>query len=221
MSEEVVETADGLGGTADELQQLGSATLGESGALPLPPRLRPVWPDAALAAPLFPVQCSPGDNLAIHVAVAHAPGGSALVVDVGGVAERGYWGEVLTTAAQARGLAGLVIDGGVRDVAGLQALRFPVFASLVALPGATKHARGTVGAPLRFAGVAVARGDWVVGDVDGVVIVPGPELGAVLATARARTAKEAGYFEALRGGATTVELLGLDTSVVVVDEGVT
>ncbi len=217
MGEEPSNTAEGLAATSAELLGFGSATLGESGASTLPPRLRPVWAGAALAAPAFPVHCTPGDNLAIHVGVARAPAGSALVVDVGEVAERGYWGEVLTTGAQARGLAGLVIDGGVRDVAALQSLRFPAFSSLVSLPGATKLARGTVGSPIRFAGVPVARADWVVGDVDGVVIVRGADLGTVLAAARARAAKETGFFEALRAGSTTVELLGLDTSVIAVD----
>jgi 4-hydroxy-4-methyl-2-oxoglutarate aldolase len=181
--------------------------------------LRPVWPGAVLAAPVYPVACTPGDNLALHVAVTRAPSGSALVVDVGEVAERGYWGEVLTTAAEARGIAGLVIDGGARDVAALQSHRFPVFSSLVSLPGATKHSRGRVGSPILFAGAPVSTGDWVVGDVDGVVIIGGAQLDAVLAAARARTAKEAGYFDALRAGATTVELLGLDTSAVSVGPG--
>lgn len=197
---------------ASELRMLGAATLGESGALILPSRLRPAWAGAELAAPAFPVRCTPGDNLAIHVGVARAPAGSALVVDVGGVAGRGYWGEVLTTGAEARGLAGLVIDGGVRDVAALEAHAFPVFCSMVALPGATKRERGSVSLPVSVAGVPVRLGDWVVGDVDGVVIVPGAELAAVLGAGRARSQKEEGYFEALRTGATTVELLGLDTT---------
>ncbi len=124
------------------LGELGAATLGESGARPMPARIRPVWPGAALAAPAYPVTCTPGDNLAVHVAVTRAPAGSVLVVDVGDVPDRGYWGEVLTTAAQARGLAGLVIDGGVRDVAALERLAFPVFSRTVALPGATKCNRG-------------------------------------------------------------------------------
>jgi 4-hydroxy-4-methyl-2-oxoglutarate aldolase len=202
---------------AEELQALGSATLAESGAHHLPPRFRSVWPGAALAAPAVPVQCSPGDNLAIHVAAAEAPPGSALVVDVGGVARRGYWGEVLTTMAESRGLVGLVIDGGVRDVAALQSHNFPVFSTTVSLPGATKKFRGTVGAPIRMAGTPVAWGDWVVGDVDGVVIVPGPTLDAVVEAGRARTDKEAGFFEELRAGRTTIELLGLDISSVSVE----
>ena len=200
--------------TVAALAALGSATLGESGGRAADRRLRPAWPGAALAAPAYPVGCTPGDNLAVHVAVTRAPQGSVLVVDVGWVADRGYWGEVLTTAAEAAGLAGLVLDGGVRDVAALEAHAFPVFSSTVALTGATKDKPGTVGAPVRVGGVLVSAGDWVVADVDGVTVVPGAALADVLAAGRAREAKEAGFFEALRAGSTTVELLGLDASLV-------
>ncbi|MHB1518797.1 MAG: RraA family protein [Acidimicrobiales bacterium] len=202
------------GDLVPELLALGSATLGESGAVILPPRIRPVWRGASIAAPVVPVRCSPGDNLAIHVAVATAPPGSALVVDVGDVGERGYWGEVLTTAAQARLLAGLVIDGGVRDVGALESLQFPVFSSTVALRGATKRARGSVGGAVTVAGVVVSEGDWVVGDVDGVVIIARADLDGVMEAARTRSAKEIGYFGSLRSGTTTVELLDLDASLV-------
>jgi 4-hydroxy-4-methyl-2-oxoglutarate aldolase len=203
---------------AATLQRLGSATLGEAGGLPTDRRLKPAWTGAALAAPAYPVRCTPGDNLAVHVAVTTAPAGSVLVVDVGPVPDRGYWGEVLTTAAEAAGLAGLVIDGGVRDVAALEAHRFPVFSSTISLPGARKDQLGTVGAPVTVGGVPVAMGDWVVGDVDGVTVVPEPSLDAVCAAGEAREAKEAGFFAALRGGATTVELLGLDASLITVVE---
>ena len=196
------------------LGELGAATLGESGALPMPPRIRPAWPGATLAAPAYPVTCTPGDNLAVHVAVTRAPAGSVLVVDVGDVADRGYWGEVLTTAAQSRGLGGLIIDGGVRDVAALEKLAFPVFSRTVALPGATKCNRGYVGAAANVAGVPVETGDWVVGDVDGVVVVPGARLAECIAAGRARAAGESEYFAALRGGSTTVELLHLDAALI-------
>jgi len=209
-----VAIANGEEETAAALAALGSATLGESGGRAADRRLRPVWPGAAVAAPAYPVGCTPGDNLAVHVAVTKAPRGSVLVVDVGRVADRGYWGEVLTTAAEAAGLAGLVLDGGVRDVAALESHGFPVFSSTVALTGATKDKPGTVGAPVRVGGVRVAAGDWVVADVDGVTFVAGGVLADVLAAGRAREAKEAGFFEALRAGATTVELLGLDASLV-------
>jgi 4-hydroxy-4-methyl-2-oxoglutarate aldolase len=192
------------------LLSLGAATLGESGARPMRNRVRAAWSGAALAAPVFPVRCTPGDNLAIHVGVARAPTGSALVVDVGSERELGYWGEVLTTAAQAHGLAGLVIDGCVRDVAALASHAFPVFSTGLALPGATKKLPGTIGRSAMVGGTQVDPGDWVVGDADGVVVVPGAALEAVLAAGRARAENEAGYFEALRGGATTIELLDLD-----------
>jgi len=203
---------------AATLQRLGSATLGEAGGLPTDRRLKPAWPGAALAAPAYPVRCTPGDNLAVHVGVTTAPAGSVLVVDVGPVPDRGYWGEVLTTAAEAAGLAGLVIDGGVRDVAALQAHGFPVFSSTISLPGARKDQPGTVGAPVTVGGVSVARGDWIVGDVDGVTVVPAASLEAVCAAGEAREAKEAGFFTALRAGTTTVELLGLDASLITVVE---
>ncbi len=200
--------------TAAALRALGSATLGESGGIPMASRLRPVWSGAALAAPAYPVRCTPGDNLGIHVGVVRAPAGSVLVVDVGRTPARGYWGEVLTTAAQARGLVGLVIDGCVRDVDALAAHGFPVFSTGIALPGATKNLPGTVGAPVVVGGAPVGAGDWLVGDIDGVVVVPAGHLDQVLAAGRERAAKEVGFFAALKDGDTTVQLLGLDATLV-------
>ncbi len=198
------------------LAALGSATLGESGGQCPAHRLAP--PGMAGRRPSRRRRtwrgCTPGDNLAVHVAVTKAPRGSVLVVDVGQVVDRGYWGEVLTTAAEAAGLAGLVLDGGVRDVGALEAHGFPVFSAGIALSGATKDKPGTVGLPVRVGGVEVSAGDWVVADVDGVTFVPRDAVDDVVAAGRAREAKEAGYFTALREGATTVELLGLDASLV-------
>lgn len=198
--------------TQAELLELGAATLGESGGRPMRARIRAAWSGARLAAPAFPVQCTPGDNLAIHVAVAEAPTGYALVVDVGDQPELGYWGEVLTTGAQGRGLAGLVIDGGVRDISALAAHHFPVFSTMIALRGATKDKPGTVGARITVGDVDVEPGDWLVGDSDGVTVVSAAALADVLVAGRARAAKEERYFAALRSGATTIELLDLDGS---------
>jgi 4-hydroxy-4-methyl-2-oxoglutarate aldolase len=199
---------------AQQLSELGAATLGESGARRMRARIRSVWPGAVLAAPAFPVSCTPGDNLAVHVAVSRAPAGSALVVDVGRVPERGYWGEVLTTAAQSRDLVGLVIDGGVRDTAALHEHGFPVFSSTVSLPGATKMFPGTVGLSARVGGVDVRLGDWVVGDGDGVVVIAQDRVNEVLDAGRARANKEAEQFVRLESGSTTVELLGLDVTAI-------
>jgi 4-hydroxy-4-methyl-2-oxoglutarate aldolase len=195
-----------------ELLALGAATVGESGGRPMRARIRAVWPGARLAAPAYPVHCTPGDNLSIHVAAAGAPAGSALVVDVGDEEELGYWGEVLTTAAQSRGIAGLVIDGGVRDTGALEAHGFPVFATTVALPGASKSRPGTVGSPVEVGGVSVAAGDWIVGDRAGVAVVTASAVDDVVRAGRARADKEEAMFAALRQGATTLELLGLDAS---------
>ena len=194
------------------LQELGAATLGESGARAMRARIRAVWPGARIAAPAYPVRCTPGDNLGIHVAVARAQAGDALVVDVGDFRELGYWGEVLTTGAQARGIAGLIIDGGVRDVTEIQAHGFPAFSTMVALRGAAKTRPGTVRAPIQCGGVLVEPGDWVVGDADGVVVVPGATIADVINAGRVRAAKEAAMFRALWEGKTTLELLGLDPS---------
>ena len=132
------------------------------------------------------------------------------MVHVGEERELGYWGEVLTTAAESCGLAGLVIDGCVRDVAALEAHRFPVFSTGLALRGATKNRPGAIDRPAMVGDVEVEPGDWVVGDADGVVVVPGATIEEVVAAGRSRAEKEAGYFTALRGGATTLDLLGLD-----------
>jgi 4-hydroxy-4-methyl-2-oxoglutarate aldolase len=190
--------------------ELGAATLGESGARPMAPRMRPVWNGARVSAPAFPVNCSTADNLAIHVAVAEAPAGSVLVVNVGHEPARGYWGEVLTTGAEARGLRGLVIDGGVRDVDALEAHRFPVFSTMIALRGATKQEPGRIGGTANVGDVEVAAGDWIVGDTDGVVVVPYAHLDDVLSAGRTRAQKEVHYFEELRAGRTTLQLLSLD-----------
>ena len=194
------------------LARLGAATLGESGGRAMRARIHAVWPGAAVVGEAVPVRCTPGDNLALHVAAATADPGTVLVVAIAGQPELGHWGEVLTTGAQARGIAGLVIDGGVRDVAALERLGFPVFATGLALKGAQKVAEGSVGQPVVVGEVVVEAGDVVVADGDGVTVVPGAALAEVLAAGEAREAKEAAMFEQLRSGRTTLELLGLDDS---------
>lgn len=199
-----------------ELLELGSATVGESGALAMAPRLRPVWSGARLCSRAFTVACAPGDNLAIHVAVTRAPVESVLVVSVGDDPAYGYWGEVLTTAAEARRLSGLVIDGGVRDTTALETHAFPVFASTVALRGASKDRGGEVGTPVVVGGVPVRSFDLILADSDGVVVIDQSRIAEVLQRATARAEKERDLFAELKRGRTTVELLGLDDSKVAV-----
>ena len=200
------------------LMALGSATIGESGGVPLATCVKPMWTGAQLAGPAFPVACAPGDNLAIHVAVAEAPAGSVLAIDAGAVPDRGYFGEVLATASIAAGQLGLVIDGCVRDSEGLAAKRYPVFARGLSLPGTTKTGPGSVGAVSVVGGVTIRAGDWLVGDADGVVAIGAGELETVLRAAEARAAKEQEMFSRLAAGSTTVELLGLQPHAVARDE---
>lgn len=203
----------------DQLVNLGSATLGESGAIAVRPGLHAMWRGAAVAGPAFTVECAPGDNLGVHVGVAKAPAGSVLAVSIAGQAHRGYWGEVLTVAAKSAGVAALVIDGTVRDVDAIERRRFPVFARGTALPGASKQGPGSVGKQIVIGDALVRPGDWLVGDADGVVVVPQERLDACYEAARQRAAKEAVMFENLEKGSTTVELLGLDPASIEVARG--
>lgn len=199
-------------GTADRLLALGSATLGESGGIPLPSKLKPMWPAARFAAPAFTVASAPADNLAMHAAIPRAVPGTVMAVSVAGDVARGYWGEVMTVAAQAAGIVALVIDGTVRDVDALHRRRFPVFARGTALRGATKVGPGAMGGPVTIADTLVCPGDWLVGDVDGLVVIRAEDLADCQKAALARAQKEERFFDALQTGKTTVELLGLDVS---------
>jgi len=202
-----------------ELLGLGAATVGETGAKVMHARLRPAWRGARVCGPALTVRCAPGDNLAVHVAVARAPAACVLVVSVGGEEERGYWGEVLTTAAMSRGVAGLVIEGGVRDISALESLGFPVFSTTVALRGATKTGAGDVGHAVEVGGVRVETGDVVVADADGVAVIARDTLEEVTAAGKARADKESAMFVELRAGRTTLELLGIDSSPIDVADG--
>ncbi|MDC7699444.1 RraA family protein [Vogesella indigofera] len=190
---------------------LGSATLYEACGQPcaVDPQIRSLWPGAFIAAPAYPLVCSPGDNLSIHIALERAPRGSVLVVDTGDFIA-GYWGEVLTVAAEAAGIAGLVINGGVRDVAAIGKRHFPVFARGVSVRGTVKASAPAVGLPMIFGGVAVAAGDLVVADDDGVIIVPAAAVADTLQAGEARAAKESVMMSQLSQGATTLQLMGLD-----------
>lgn len=195
---------------AARAKTLGSATLYEASGLPcaVDPSIRTLWTGAFIAAPAYPLICSPGDNLSIHIAMERAPRGSVLVVGTGSFVS-GYWGEVLTVAAEAAGVVGLVIDGGVRDVAAMTARRFPVFTRGVSVRGTVKASAPSVGAPMLFTGVPVAQGDIVVADDDGVIVMPAAEAGRILRAGEARAAKEAVMMQQLSEGKTTLELMGL------------
>lgn len=195
-----------------EAARHGASTLHEAQGRTgdLPSGIRAMTAGAAVAGPAFTVATRPGHNLPIHRALAVAPHGSVLVVATGGVEGHpwGYWGDILTVAAQARGIAGLVIDGCVRDLAAIAASGFPVFARGTAIRGTEKSPDGEVGGTLVLGHAVVRSGDLIVGDADGVVAVPAARAAEAVAAARARTDKEAGIIAALKGGATTLEIYG-------------
>ncbi|MCA8298280.1 dimethylmenaquinone methyltransferase [Burkholderia sp. AU30198] len=191
--------------------KLGTSTLYEASGLAtssVDPAIHTVWPGASIAGPAYPLECSPGDNLSIHIAMEQVPRGSVLVVSTGGFVS-GYWGEVLTVAAEAAGIVGLVIDGGVRDIAALTARRFPVFTRGICMRGTIKASAPSVGQPISFAGTPVAAGDLVVADDDGVLVIPAAHVDETLARGQTRADKEAKMMDALREGRSTLELMGL------------
>jgi 4-hydroxy-4-methyl-2-oxoglutarate aldolase len=192
------------------LAAIDSATLHEAqGRLgAVDPAIKPVWPAPRLAARAFTAHCHAGDNLAIHRAVAAAEPGDVLVVDAGGHVA-GYWGEILCVAAQARGIAGLIIDGGCRDLEGVTALGFPIWARGVSIAGCVKVTPGTIGEPIVLGGILVRTGDFVVADTDGVAIVTAEALDGALDASERRLAKERDMMASLRAGALTLDLLGL------------
>jgi 4-hydroxy-4-methyl-2-oxoglutarate aldolase len=173
------------------------------------PSIRPAWPGAKICGLAFTVECPPADNLMLHVAVAHAEPGAVIVATVGGHVMAGAWGEILTEAARVRGVAGLVIDGAVRDIDAIEAVRFPVFSRGLAIGACTKEKPGLLQTTIQFGGVPVRPGDLVFGNTDGIVVIEQDRLDAVYELALDRRKKELEIIAQLREGRTTMELLDL------------
>lgn len=192
------------------LAQFDPATLHESAGRTgaVDPAIKPIVVGSSVVGRAFTARCLPGDNLAIHQAVAAAAPDDVLVVDVGGHVG-GYWGEVLTVAAQARGIRGLIIDGGVRDSVALKRRNFPVWARGVSILGMVKATPGAIGGQISCGGVLVRTGDYIVADNDGVVVIPHERLSEVLDGAQTRVEKENILMQRLQAGELTLDLLGL------------
>lgn len=193
------------------LADLGSATVYEANGQrdALDPALKPLDPATKMAGRAVTVSLAPADNWFIHIGLLEAGPGDVLVVDVQGYVDAGPWGDVLTHAAQARGLAGLVIDGAVRDSQQVIAAGFPCFARGVCIRGTSKVQQGSINVPVTVGGVLVNPGDILIGDADGLVRVRPGDAETALAASRAREEKEARFMQEIDNGRSTLELMGL------------
>jgi 4-hydroxy-4-methyl-2-oxoglutarate aldolase len=191
-------------------QQQAAATVyeaaGQQGAMDH--TIRPIGSGMKLCGSALTVRCQPADNLTLHAAIALAAPGDVIVADVGQCVEAGHWGEITTVAAQVRGVAGLVINGGVRDLEPVQRRGFPIFSRSISMKATVKKTPGLINHPIVCGGITVRPGDLVLGDDDGVVVVPREQAETVLAAAIAREEHEAKVMQRLQEGELTLDVLG-------------
>ncbi|MVU80644.1 4-carboxy-4-hydroxy-2-oxoadipate aldolase/oxaloacetate decarboxylase [Nocardia sp. ET3-3] len=196
---------------AARLGEYGVATVHEAAGRVgyLGPRLRPAWPGARIGGTAVTVVCWPGDNLMIHVAVEQCRAGDVLVVVTNSPSTDGLFGELFATALRQRGVRGVVLGCGVRDVAELQEMGFPAWSTAVSAQGSVKATAGAINVPIVLEGQVVHPGDVIVADDDGVTCVPRGRVPEVLTASAARLTKEQDSREAFRRGELGLDRYGL------------
>ena len=176
----------------------------------LPSGIKPISPHMKVCGTAYPVKTMPCDNTILHRAYAYAKPGDVLVVDCSGYYEAGYWGDLMSLGAKTQGIAGLVIDGCVRDADDIEAMGFPVFSRGLCIKGTGKHGDGTLNEPIILENWTINPGDVIVGDRDGVVVVPQEKVLETIEKATAREEKEAGVRKQLLEGKTSIAIYGWD-----------
>ena len=195
-----------------ELSKYSAATIYEAAGKPggMEPHIRSIVAGVRMVGPAFTVKCLVGDARAVAQAVDRAAPGDVLVIDAGGTDLTTPWGSMSATAAKLRGLAGCVTNGGVRDFDELIEIRFPVFAAGVRIRGNVKHHPGWIGIPVSVGGVTVKPGDIVVGDADGVVVVPVEKAEQICSKAAKQHAKEDDIMQRIRSGESLTRIFGIE-----------
>ena len=171
--------------------------------------MRPIYLGARLVGSAVTVSIPPADNWMLHVAVEQCRVGDVLVVTPTSPSDAGYFGDLLATSLAARGVVGLIIEAGVRDIAALSEMKFPVWSKAVSAQGTVKETLGSVNVPLVCAGQLVHPGDLVVADDDGVVVVPRRSAAAVLKASEARERKEEATRARLKAGELGLDIYGM------------
>jgi 4-hydroxy-4-methyl-2-oxoglutarate aldolase len=197
----------------NKLRQFSAATLhealGKTGNLPS--AIKPIHPGMKICGPAYTVQTMPRDNVLLHRAYAYAKLGDVIVASCSGFYEAGYWGDLMSLGAKTQGIAGLVIDACVRDADDIEAMGFPVFSRGLCIRGTTNFGDGTLNEPIVIGECLIQPGDIIVGDRDGVVVVPQNRIEEAIERAIAREAREESVREQLRLGKTSIQIYGWDT----------